>query len=483
MKIRKKLPKLNILEEDQIELISQTSFKILSDIGVRVPNERVWDSLLDFGAKVEKNTKTVKFPEDVSRKGIALASKKHIIYGRDKEKIGKFGYGEFNFNSSSGQFAIIDQKNKERRNPTVSDLRNAIKIGDALSNINIVGAMVVPSDINPELTSVITFLELLNGTTKPFTGWIFDGKSAKAIVEMMKIVRGSSNELSKYPFYEAFIEPISPLTFRPEGIDIMIEFANAGIPISIGPMVQSGSTGPIDLAGTIALENAEIIAGIIIIQAIKPGLPITYGGIPHIFDMKSSMISFGSPEQGLMAAAITQLAKSYGFPVYNNTGMSDAKLPDAQSGVERGSTLLLGMMSGGDIFGHFGISGADNGANLTQLIIDNEMISYMKRVLNSFEVTEETLSFDIIKNVGIGNNFLTDESTLNKFKDDIWYPEMFDRFVWETWEKRGKKTIDEIALKVETDILKEHKQEFLENGKLEECNRVIEGFKKEKGLN
>ncbi len=480
--MRNKLPKLNILEDEKIELISKTSFKILSEIGVRVPNKRVWNGLEDFGAKIDKDSNIVKFPKDVLRKGIELANKKHIIYGRDKKRTGRFGYGEFNFNGSSGQFAIIDQLNKKRRNPTILDLRNSIKVGDALSHINIVGAMVVPSDIHPELQSAVTFLELLNGTTKPFTGWIFDGRSARAIVEMMKIVRGSIEELSKYPFYEAFIEPISPLTFRSEGIDILIEFANANTPISFGPMVQTGSTGPIDLAGTIALENAEIIAGIVIAQSVKPGLPVTYGGIPHVFDMKASMISFGSPEQGLMAAAITQLAKSYGFPVYNNTGMSDAKLPDAQSGVERGSTLLLGMMAGGDIFGHFGISGADNGANITQLIIDNEMINYMKRVFNSFEVTEETLSFDIIKKVGIGNNFLTDETTLNKFKDDIWYPEMFDRFIWETWEKRGKKTIDEVALEIEANILKEHKQEFLENEKFEECNKVIECLKKEKVL-
>ncbi len=483
MKVEKKLPKLNILSDDQIELINKTSLKILNEIGVRVPNERVWENLDSLGAKVDKKNNIIKFSEYVVNKGIELANKKHIIYGRDKEKIGLFGYDEFNFNGSSGQFSIIDQKNKNRRNPTVSDLRNSIKVGDALSQINVVGAMVVPSDIHPELQSTVTFLELLNGTTKPFTGWIFDGKSAKAILEMMRIVRGSSEELSKYPFYEAFIEPVSPLTFRSEGIDIMIEFANADIPISFGPMVQTGSTGPIDLAGTIALENAEILAGIVIAQAIKPGLPVTYGGIPHVMDMRTSMISFGSPEQGLMAAAITQLAKSYGFPVYNNTGMSDAKLPDAQSGVERGSTLLLGMMAGGDIFGHFGISGADNGANLTQLIIDNEMISYMKRVFNSFDVTEETLSFNIIKRVGIGNNFLTDESTLNKFKDDIWYPEIFDRFIWETWEKSGKKTIDEVALEIEDSILREHQQEFLENEKLEECKKVVESLKKEKGLN
>lgn len=482
MAFSSKLERLKILSNEKITKISEASFKVLKEIGVKVPNKRIWGSLKDFGADVDEENSIIKFSEAVLKKAIRLANKKHIIYGRDKEKTARFGYDEFNFNGSGGQFNIIDQKNRKRRNPNLDDLRKAIKIGDNLSNINVVGAMVVPADVHPELQSVITFFELLNGTTRPLTGWIFDGKSARAIIEMMKIVRGSSGELSRYPFYEAFIEPISPLTYGPEGIDIMIEFANADMPISIGPMVQAGSTGPISLAGTIALENAEILSGIALTQAIKPGLPVTYGGIPHIMDMKTSMITFGSPEQGLMAAAITQLAKSYGFPVYNNTGMCDAKLPDAQSGIEKTATLLFGMMSGGDIFGHLGISGADNGANLTQLIIDNEMIKYLLRMVKSFEVTSKTISFEVIKRVGIGKNFLTDEDTLRKYRDDIWYPDLFDRFIWDTWEKRGRKTIDEKALEIEDDILKEHQQEFLDNEKAEECIKVIDCLKKEKGI-
>lgn len=130
----------------------------------------------------------------------------------------------FNFNSSSGQYKLVNQQQLKRVDPKMDDLRKAIKIGDYLKNIDIVGAMVVPSDIHPKLKDVYTFLELINGTTKPFTGWIFSGRSAKAIIEMLKIVSGSSESLRKNPPYEAFIEPISPLSFGSEGIDILVEF-------------------------------------------------------------------------------------------------------------------------------------------------------------------------------------------------------------------------------------------------------------------
>lgn len=472
-----------ILSEESINKISNASFDILENIGVKVPNNRIWKQLKEFGAIVNENTEIVKIPPEITKKAVELSGKRHILYGRNKNNTAEFGYDMFNFNGSVGQYQLIDQLNVKRIDPTLADLRKAIKIGDALKHINVVGAMVLPLDIHPDLRDVYTFFELLNGTNRPFMGLIFSGISAKTIIEMMKVVCGSSKNLKDFPPYEAFVEPISPLTFRSEGIDILIEFANAEMPICFGPMVQTGISGPVFLAGTLAQENAEVLSGIVISQAIRPGLSVTYGGIPHVMDMKASMISFASPEQGLMAAAITQIAKSYGFPVYNNTGMCDSKVPDAQSGMEKAATIMLGALAGGDIFGHLGISGADNGANTIQLIIDDEMAGYITRVMNSFEVTDETVSLDVIKEVGIGGNFLTHDHTLSNYKKDVWYPELLDRLVWDTWESEGKKTIVDRALEKQVNILTNHEQDFLNQDTQKECMSLIKGLEKELRIN
>lgn len=476
------LPVYKIFSDQDLNKITNASMDILENIGVKIPNKRIWDNLLEFGATVDKNNSVVKIPSEVTKKAIELAGNKHILYGRNRDNTAEFGYNMFNFNSSAGQYQLLDQQKLKRIDPKIDDLRKAIKIGDYLKNIDVVGAMVVPSDIHPKLQDVHTFYELLSGTTKPFTGWIFNGKSSRPIIEMFKIVAGSSENLKKFPPYEAFIEPISPLLYRSESIDILIDFAQEGLPVCIGPMVQAGSTGPIDLAGTIAQENAEILSGIVLAQSIKPGLAVTYGGIPHIMDMKTAMISFGSPEQGIMAAAITQLAKSYGFPVYTNTGLTDSKIPDAQSGIEKAATLMLGILSGGDIFGHLGISGADNTASFTQLIIDDEMAGYIKRIMRSFEINDETISLSDIDETGIGGNFLMNYKTLKNFKKDIWYPDIFDRFAWERWEEKGKKSITDIALEIEKDISINYHQSFLDKGIAGECEKIINSFKKELNL-
>lgn len=482
MNSKYEIPKYKILPEKTISKIHDSSISILEKIGCRIKNKRVWPYLLEFGAEIDKENSVVRFPESIVNKAIDVSKKKHTLYGRNHDNKACYGQNTLNFNGSGGQTTIVDQRSKTRRDPDINDLRNAIKIGDALNNINVVGAMIVPSDIPPQLQSIITFFELLNGTTKPFIGFIFSKEAAKAIIEMMAVVKGSKENLRKYPPYEAFIEPISPLTFTDGGIDILMEFAENDLPVGFGPMVQVGATGPMSLLGTIAQEHAEILAGITIAQSIKPGLAVTYAGIPHIMDMKTAMISLGSPEQGLMAAAITQLAKSFDFPVYNNTGLCDAKISDFQAGLEKGAIIILGALAGGDIFGHLGISGADNGASFTQLILDNEMAGYVKRVVSGFGASGDSIPLDIIEEVGIGGNYLNHPETFKNFKKEVWYPEMFDRFIWDTWEQKGKKSILDIAFEKEISLLKNHDQDFMDEGMQKECKKIIESYSKEIGI-
>lgn len=465
------IPKYSILSKKDINIIDDFSIKILKNIGVKIPHKNIINILYEKGANIDKNI--VKFPEELVREAIEIAGKKHILYGLNRDNKAEFGYGMLNFNGSGGQYQIVDQKSLKRHNPTIEDLKLSIKIGDSLENINIVGAMVVPSDISPEITDIITFYYLLTGTSKPFTGWVFSRESAKVIIEMMEIAAGSKEELKNFPFYEIFIEPISPLSFRKESLEILLEFANAGLPIGFSPMVQVGATGPCSLIGTIAQENAEILSGITIAQCIKPGLPVSYGGIPHIFDMKAQMISFGSPEQALMAAAMTQVGKFYGFPVYNNTGMSDSKCVDAQYGIESAATLAFGALAGGDIFGHLGISGADNAANLTQLIIDNEMAGYFLRLFSGLNISEIDEAYEEIVNEGIGGNFLGNDMTVKNFRREIWYPHLFDRLPWDSWKMNKGENIIEKAIEKEKTIKSINKIPPIEDYKLLELKKIL----------
>ena len=470
------IPEYKILSDLELQTINEISLDILKNIGVKIPHREILERLDGAGASIDKVTQTAKLPGQLVLDSISKACKKHILYGRDRSKRAEFGYGFFNFNGSSGQYQIVDQKILKRRNPNISDLKKAITLGDSLKNINMVGALVVPADIPSEVSDIITFYYLLTRTSKPFTGWVFSGRSARIIIEMMEVIAGGKEELREYPFYEVFIEPISPLFFRKESLEILTVFAEKGLPVGFSPMVQVGATGPCSIPGTLAQENAEILSGITVAQLIRPGLPVSYGGIPHIFDMKAQMISFGSPEQALMAAAMTQIGKYYGFPVYNNTGMSDSKCVDAQYGIEASATLAFGALARGDIFGHLGICGADNAANLTQLVIDNELAGYFIRIFSGFDSNEVRDAYKEISKEGIGGNFFGNDMTIRKFRKEIWYPELMDRVPWDSWEKSGSSSIIDRALEKEKEILQGHEVSPPSEDKISDLIKLLETY-------
>jgi len=463
MGYRYRIPSYEILAEEDVQNIHNKSLDILKTVGVRIPHEGVLNTLSDYGVTVDTEESTARFPNDTVLRAIESAGKRHILYGLDRNNKAEFGYGMFNFNGTSGQYQIVDEETLTRRAPTINDLRNAIRLGNRLDNINVVGALVVPQDIPHENVDLIVLYEMLTSTSKPFCCWIFDGQSARAAIEMMQVAAGGREQLEKYPFYEVLIEPVSPLSYRREGLEILCESVKAGLPVNVCPMVQVGASGPCSIAGTIVQENAEILSGITITQALRPGHPVTYGAIPHVFDMKVAMISFGSPEQALMAAAMTQIGKWYGFPVYNNTGLTDSKVTDAQFGIESAATLAFGAIAGADIFGHLGIAGADNAASFTQLIIDNEMAGYYRRIFSGFPTSDLDSTYDEVKKVGIGGNFFGTDMTVQNFREIIWYPEIFNRSSWDTWKQAGGRDVVEAAIEKKNKLLFEYQPESSDN--------------------
>ena len=460
-----------ILDEREIQAIHDGTMQMLRDTGVMVHHEEALELLAQAGAKV--NGKVARLSEKLVMERLEKAGKKCILYGRDPEKTARFGYGDFVLMSSPGQYSWIDTETDERRGATVYDAYEAIKLGDALCNITIVGSMAQPEDISESWRDVYLTGELVKGTTKPTRCWVKNGGTAKYILDIYRIVAGSEEALRRRPMVEAFMEPISPLQLPKDGLDVVKAFAQAGQPVSIGPMAMTSGTAPATLAGTLAQENAEILAGVVVTQLFAPGTPITYGGIPHLMDPRTSICSFGSPEQGLMAMAMVQMAKFYGFPVYINVGLTDAKVPDAQAGVEKGASLLLGALAGADTFGHCGICGTDHAGSLVWLYLDNEVAEYVKRIVRGFDVDAEKIAADVVNQVGPGGNFLTEAHTVKHFRREMWIPGLaWTRQSWDGWQSEGKKTMGDRIKDQVKETLATHNPDVI----CEDLRREIDGI-------
>ena len=472
---------LSILSKSEIEKIHDASLSTLAQTGVRIPHKDVLALFADAGARVDFQNTLVKIPAKLVEDCMAKCGKQFILAGRDRDITARFGYGTRNYNSIFGEPMWIDHRTGKRRFPSLEDVRLAARVADALPYINVVGAMADPHEIPVSYRCVLVFAELIKNTTKPVGHWFHDRSTSKYLVELFQTVAGGFREVKETPIAFPFLEPISPLSFTFNGVDLLFETCKIPLPVPVGPMAQVGATGPGTLSGTVHQENAEILAGICVTQLIREGTPVCYGGIPHAFDMKTMQLIFSGPEQALMAVAMTQMAKYYELSVYINVGLTDSKIPDAQGGLEAGLSLLSGVLAGADIFGHMGICGVDQAASLSVLLMQHEIISYIERIMRGFEVNEETTASEVIRSVGPGGNYLAHEHTLRHFREELWFPTLLDRNFYEQWDASGRSRMeDRIQQQLET-IIDNHQAEPVSPEVEREIERITAAAQKELG--
>jgi len=465
------------LTDEQIEKIHHASLAVLERTGVQVPHDEMLRRFADAGASVDFAAQRVRIPGELVMRLLAKAGKQFTLYGRDLAKTAPFGQGKRNYNSIAGEASWVEAPGQQRRYATLADVVTAARVGDALEGITLVGAMSDPHELPAGWRCVAVMAEMLKHTTKPFTFWYHDRASAHFLNEMMISVRGSEAEAEQYPLCYPFLEPISPLRFPFHGIDLLFETARLNLPVPIGPMAQMGLSAPMSIAGTLAQENAEILAGVCITQLVREGMPVCYGGICHAFDMGTTQMIFSGPEQAIFGAAMTQIGKYYGLPVYINVGLTDAKRPDGQAGLESGISLVLGAAAGADIFGHMGISGVDQASSLDMLILQHEVINYIESTLRPLDISDEALAVDEIDAAGPGGSHIDRDFTADRFRQELYFPRLLDRQYYQAWLDDGAKSMEERCAQRKTELL-QHQPEPMPEEQARAIDEIVEAAKR-----
>ena len=448
--------KLAVLTDEQIARLHDSSLHLLEKVGVELPHPEVRRRFEEAGALVEEDSRRVRIPESLVEKSLQRAGKSFTIYGRDRSRKAAFGQGERNYNSISGEALWIDDETGERRYATAADAGAAARLAEALPDLTIAGAMSDPHELSPEYGAAACMVEMLRNTTKPLGLWFHNRTVSRFMVEIMIAVAGSEEMAREYPLAYPFLEPISPLRFPYEGVDALFATDRLKLPVPIGPMAQTGLSAPGTLAGTMAQENAEILAGVVITQLVRPGMPVCYGGICHAFDMRTTQMIFSGPEQAIFGVAMTQMGKHYGLPVYINVGLTDAKRPDAQAGLEAGITLALGAAAGADIFGHMGISGVDQASSLDMLVMQEEIITYVESMLREVDFSDEAFGLEVIAEAGPGGTFIDRMHTAQHFRRELWFPRLLDRDYYQAWLDGGARSMEERCRERKEQLLADH---------------------------
>lgn len=471
----------SVLTDEQIDRIHEASLTILQRVGVHVPHEEVLHRFAAAGAGVDAAAQRVRIPPDLVMRCLEQAGTSFAIYGRDVSRVAAFGQGRRNYNSIAGEAFWVDRPGQARRPATLADVATASRFGDAMEHLTIVGAMADPQEVPPAWRCVAVMAAQLKQTTAPIHFWYHDRASARFLNEIMIAVRGDAERAAARPLCYPFLEPISPLRFPFHGVDLLFETSRLSLPVPIGPMAQMGLSAPATVAGTLAQENAEILAGICITQLIRPGLAVCYGGICHAFDMRTTQLIFAGPEQAVFGVAMTQMGKHYGLPVYINVGLTDSKRPDGQAGLEAAATLVLGAAAAADVFGHMGISGVDQASSLDMLVLQNELIGYVESVLREIDFSDDALGLAEIEAVGPGGTFIDRRHTVDHFRREQWFGRLLDREFYDAWLSAGASDLAERCRQRKEQVLAEHAAEPMDAETARALDEIVAAARRELG--
>lgn len=414
---------LKVLSDEEILLIHNSALKILANIGMKVPNDEVLGMCADSGCKVALNTKVVKFPTSLMESFLDRMKRESKYHIEDEAQ--KLSGG------ISTQVTLVDYERNERRYGLRDDNLKVIKLVEHLKNIPACNAAVVPSDVPYDIADVVTFADIHKYSTKPGGTYILTPTGAKYVSQINKVLGLRDGYL---------FETISPLTFKPDTVEMALAFAKNGGGLGIAPMAMSSATAPVTVSGTLTLETAEVLGSCFLVHMMTGEYP-GFSASCHSVDPSTMLCSFGSPNQALFGVAAAQMARFYGISGGTNTGLTDALVPDFQGGLEKGITAALNSLSGSGCIGCQGIVGADQGFSYEQLVIDNEWIDYYNYITRGLEVTEERIGYDVIEEVGIAGSFLGEDHTVEYLRDSYWMSNIFNRDDWSNWVTKGKKDI------------------------------------------
>ena len=455
---------------EQCEKLHNASLEILERTGVRLYEQEAVDLLRKAGAQVSDGN-LVRIPARLVEQAFSTVPRRVMLYDRNGKPVMLVeGYRSF-YGPGADCLNIVDHRTWERREPVLQDVVEGITVCDALENIDFAMSMFLPSDVNKAIADRYQMEVMLNYTTKPSMFVTYDFWGCVDVVEMAEAVAGGPAALREKPFVACHINPTSGLRHNQEALQKLLYLAEKGLPAMYMPGIWGGIISPMTPAGSVAVGNTGILTGLVISQLKREGAPFIFRGMNGGgMDMRTMVLPFCAPDhRGLLEA----MCHYYDVPMFTLAGASDAKLVDEQAGIEAALTLMEEALSGGHIVHDLGYLESGRSGSLAQLVICDEIVSWIKHFLQDVEVNDETLALDLIDEVGPDGQFLETEHTLRHFRE-YWYPQLFERDNYDGWLAKGGKTLAERAADRVEEILATHKPEPLPEEVAQAIHAIVE---------
>ncbi len=438
LQLQNSYPKMELLSEQSLDAIHEASLRILEETGVVVLNPEAAELFREAGAKPCHNGERWSLPRDLITQAIAKAPSEFTLHARNPAHNLQMGANHLNFCSVASAPNASDL-DAGRRSGNQEDFRKFLRLSQFFNIIHLTGGYPVePTDIHPSVRHLECLRDLATLTDKVFHCYSLGRQRNLDAIEIVRLARGISQEqLLREPSLYTIINVNSPLTLDAPMLEGLMAMAEHNQVVVVTPFTLAGAMAPVSLAGALAQQNAEALAGIALTQLVNPGTPVMYGGFTSNVDMRSGAPAFGTPEYMKAAQISGQLARRYALP-FRSSNVNAANTVDAQAAYES-VFALWGAIGGGCNMLMHGAGWLEGGlcASFEKFVLDCDLLQMVASYTQPLEVNDAELALDAIADVGPGGHFFGTQHTQERFENAFYPPIISDWRNHESWAESG----------------------------------------------
>jgi trimethylamine--corrinoid protein Co-methyltransferase len=457
------MPRYEILSEEALDVLDRGWRRLVTEIGIEFLLPEAVELLRQAGQKVETDT-LVKLDPEFILEQVAKAPREFDVQARNPEHTVHIGGEHMVFASVYGSPFV--REGDVRRDATMADFENFVKLSQAFPQLDSAGGTVVePNDRPLDSRHLDMVFALQTLSDKPYMGSVISGPNAVDTIRMGEILFGSREAIEQTPCSISLVNCNSPLRWDDRMLSAMLEYNRANQAVILTPFLLMGAMSPVSIPATLAQQLAEALSGIALTQLVRPGCPVVFGSFLSNTDMQSGSPSFGTPESAIGLFCTGQIARKYGLPFRSGGALNASQTVDAQAGYEALMTMLPTFLAGANFVMH--AAGWLEGGLVScyeKFIVDIELLRMLEHEFQPLEVDEESLAFGAHEEVGPGGHFLGAMHTLERFRECFYRPLLSSTENFDRWQRNGGQDAAARAAKIWRETLERYEPPPIDEG-------------------
>jgi trimethylamine--corrinoid protein Co-methyltransferase len=474
------LPRYEILSEDAMAVLDRGWRRLMTEIGIEFLLDDAVEVFRAAGQKVEDGNRVYLDPEFVLEH-VAKAPREFDLQARNPSNTIHVGGQHMAFASVYG--CPFVREGDTRREATMDDFENLVRLSQAFPELDSPGGTICePNDRPLDSRHLDMVYALQTLSDKPYMGSVTSGPNASDTIRMGEILFGGGEAIEATPASISLINVNSPLRYDDRMLSALMEYARAGQALIITPFLLMGAMSPVAIPATLVQQMAEALAGIALVQLIRPGSPVVFGSFLSNTDMQSGSPSFGTPESALGLFCTGQIARSFGLPWRSGGGLNSSQTVDAQAAYESLMTMLPTFLAGANFVMHAaGWLEAGLVSCYEKFIVDIEILRQLRHEFTPLEVDEASLAFGAHEEVGPGGHFLGAAHTLERFRECFYRPLLSSTENFERWQRKGGLDATARAGVIWRETLEKYEQPAIDEGARAELQEYVVRRRRELG--